>query len=471
MGDSSLRAKLAATDLTPPAIQASASGMLKMYNNPSLAVSEWRNVLQSCRTSQLLPLMYVANEVLQTSKRNRGNKFLESFSEVLPSALKFICERDVLVTEKVRRTAKIWGDRRVFSLRFVGELLAGLEEYRNGGKASSAAPATSVSRDSNIQTVRVVQQQQNQANLSAKVAAKTESDDDDLFGPNDDDDNYSSDGNAIGDDDNDAFIGNSGPSLLNVSNFSVDRQAVQSHSTRRSAFGAAGMKRRRSQTSPSSKTSKAGRRLSDSKKKNSRESPSRKKSKSVNLSTSSFVEQIHQLSDLDSQYQSISNIISSITSSDLFVSDGDIQEVGDELTDLHTKVNEMAENVKNQRKSLCNVADGKKSAEVDLKRYLIWMQGALASDEDELKLCDTLEEKLGLLQVVHADAKRARDEKRVKEVKDKALADAAAKKKVEDEELKRSLEKIQHDGPKDGMVWNKQTREYQYVDTEESWRD
>ena len=84
MGDSSLRAKLAATDLTPPEIQASASGMIKMYNNPSLAVSEWRNVLQSCRTSQLLPLLYVANEVLQTSKRNRGNKFLESFSEVLP---------------------------------------------------------------------------------------------------------------------------------------------------------------------------------------------------------------------------------------------------------------------------------------------------------------------------------------------------------------------------------------------------
>ena len=43
------------------------------------------------------------------------------------------------------------------------------------------------------------------------------------------------------------------------------------------------------------------------------------------------------------------------------------------------------------------------------------------------------------------------------------------------EEVKRSLEQIQKQSSmneaRPGMVWNKQTREYQYIDTEESWRD
>ncbi len=42
------------------------------------------------------------------------------------------------MVEKVRRTVKVWGDRRVFSMRFVLDLLAGLDNYREGG--SGLAP-------------------------------------------------------------------------------------------------------------------------------------------------------------------------------------------------------------------------------------------------------------------------------------------------------------------------------------------
>eukprot|EP00957_Ditylum_brightwellii_P009052 683927-Ditylum_brightwellii.AAC.1 len=118
MGDAaSLRSTLLSTNNTAQSIQNSASTMMRLYDrSASLAVSEWRNSLQTCSTQNLLPLLYVANEVLQTSKRNRGNKFLEAFSPVLKSSLQFICERDKKIVEKVRRTAKIWGDRRVFSV-------------------------------------------------------------------------------------------------------------------------------------------------------------------------------------------------------------------------------------------------------------------------------------------------------------------------------------------------------------------
>ena len=121
MGDTAnLRSLLSQTDMSQPAIQSSAAAMMKFYdkNAAPLAVSEWRSQLQSCRPDQLLPLLYVANEVLQTSKRNRCPKFLEAFAEVLGSSLRFICERDRSIVEKVRRTAKIWGDRQVYSPRF-----------------------------------------------------------------------------------------------------------------------------------------------------------------------------------------------------------------------------------------------------------------------------------------------------------------------------------------------------------------
>lgn len=74
-----------------------------------------------------------------------------------------------------------------------------------------------------------------------------------------------------------------------------------------------------------------------------------------------------------------------------------------------------------------------------------------------------------------AKARKARDDKRIKESIKRQNAEAAAREKAEKEEVKRSLEKMQKQSSiteaKPGMVWNKQLREYQYLDTEESWRD
>ncbi|KAL3906335.1 MAG: hypothetical protein SGILL_009310, partial [Bacillariaceae sp.] len=132
---SSLRSVLKNTDLSAPAIQAAAGSMMKHYDkSPGVAVTEWRNVLHQARHDQYLPLLYVANEVLQNSKRNRGNKFLEAFSPTLGQALIFISQRSTgQDVEKIRRTIKIWAERHVFSVRYVTELLKGLEPYRNGG--------------------------------------------------------------------------------------------------------------------------------------------------------------------------------------------------------------------------------------------------------------------------------------------------------------------------------------------------
>ena len=517
MGDvRALSSTLSSTDGTAPSIQSSASAMLKMYNASKLAVAEWRNVLQTCSTSQLLPLLYVANEVIQISKRNRGNNYLESFSTVLGESLQLICERDPSVTEKVRRTAKIWGDRRIFSTRFIGELLSGVENFRDG-RGGGGGGHHAQKRHSNQHRFSpphvpqpTVRQEQAVETAQRQPQSSLTNNDNGLNNDNDsiqfDDDHLQND-----DDDDDPFS-NSGPSKLNVS---VDAQALQRDASR-------GMKRRRSgdpdaasnlhnSNEPATKTTKR----------------KKQKRKSV-LTTSSLVGLVDQLSELDAESKSINRILSSITSSELYKSTDEVNEVGDELIDLHGQINTMILDVKKQKKNLWRIAEDKRGVETEFKRYLLWMKAQLSSDEDEIKFCDDLEKKVTLLQLVHgmfvhlifsfgllsyisfllivmnycfvscmflylvyfyfstcvhnlplfisiAKARKARDDKRIKESIKRQNAEAAAREKAEKEEVKRSLEKMQKQSSiteaKPGMVWNKQLREYQYLDTEESWRD
>ena len=57
-------------------------------------------------------------------------------------------------------------------------------------------------------------------------------------------------------------------------------------------------------------------------------------------------------------------------------------------------------------------------------------EGGLNNEEGELTFCLSLKENLRLLHVVHADTKRARDEKRAKEDKGREIKEAVERKKV-----------------------------------------
>ena len=82
--DSNLRSILSRVDASAPTIQQAAGAMMKQYDKSVVgAVNAWRDVLHQAPPKQHMPLLFVCNETLQNSKRNRGNRFLESFSQVL----------------------------------------------------------------------------------------------------------------------------------------------------------------------------------------------------------------------------------------------------------------------------------------------------------------------------------------------------------------------------------------------------
>lgn len=486
MGEqANLRSVLSQTENSSSAIQNSAASMMKLYIiSPALAVSEWRNALQSSRNSQLLPLLYVANEVIQSSKRNRGNKFLEQFSPVLKGSLQFICERDPEVVEKVRRVAKIWGDRRVFSVRFVADLLSGVEEFRN----LNSKPLTKLSNEPDPRFSPLSNQEFSKPSQSNAREEEANEDNDiqsSTFHNSREDEDSISDAD---DDDSSPFM-NSGPSLLNVDNLKIDHNEVikttatsNSLNLSRKPFGA-----RRRKSDEASKLAAFGSKLTrggsfgNKRKRNIRSlnSRSEKPPRRSALSTSSLVEIFEQISNLESQFRCIDGEIASLNTSsngsDEEGKDSEIMEVGDELIELNQKVCSSIQTLKKQKTALYQIANEKKNLEREIQRHLPWLKMCLKVDEDEIKLCENVESKLQNLQIVHEDSQKARDKKRKRIAKEKALAEAAARKKEEEEELKRSLAKTikKKDKADLGMVWNKNLMEYVHLPdaTEESWRD
>lgn len=324
--------------------------MMRFYDTPQgadLAVSEWRSVLQSCSTSQLLPLLYVANEVLQTSKRNRGNKFLEAYSPVLGSSLIYICNQDKNLVEKVRRTVKVWGDRRVFSMRFVMDILAGLDSYRDGGGGAS-------------QPAPVVEQKPVQSPSIAPGSNSDESDDDD------------------------DLFGDPSEKLLDVE-LKVDGKALSeaAKSVSSPEFGAGAKRRRSSAAAPTDPIK-----------------PVVKKSKA--LSNQSFLDIFQSITNLNDTYKTSLTVLQSIPES--YLDSNDVDDlVGDELTDMYKKVCETHRRVRKERKVIYNVAAERRQREKESKRYVAWLKNLAKVDDEDIEFAERLEEKLDLLAVCHGE--------------------------------------------------------------------
>lgn len=436
---SSLRSLLKRTDLTAPAIQGSAGAMMKHYDKSAgVAVTEWRNALQQAREEQYLPLLYVANEVLQNSKRNRGNKFLEAFSPTLGQALIHICQRSSASTvDRIRRTVKIWGERHVFSVRYVNELLKGLEPYRGGGtKVSNTAPRSPQESPSPtaISTASIPEPEME----SNKVAS---------FPDEDEDEDYDED-----DDDDEDLFGKASSKLLKI-DVDLDQATADVSSTK---------KRRRSDANAGNGTDISGSGI-----------PRSTKRRSVVLSTSSLMELWNQVSSLQMQHDRVQGAMQQIDTPQLLDEKEIDTLVGDKLLKAYKKTIQNEEDVVKHRRELYDIAQRRKALELEAVRYLPWLEYALKQDEEDANFCEKYLQQLQLFQHVQKPAKRSRDQ-RLKEEEHRRIQEEKQKKRQEEEEerkkfMESAMSKQTEAQP--GMVWNNATGEYQYLNQDESWRD
>ena len=486
-----LRNLLTDADLSAPSIQGAAKAMMRQYDkSPLMAVTEWRNALHQSRDEQILPLLYVANEVLQQSKRNRGNKFLEAFTPTLGQSLNYMCERLAAdkpdSVEKIRRTIKIWGDRHVFSVRYVNELIKGIEPYRNGGSGlmkkknknppSSSSPTTTSSGNSNdSRSSPMTASSSSDRNITSTTTigggGKNGADDDNgdiemsptgsdsLFDDDDDDDDNSDNGDES---DGDDLFGNATSKLLKID---VDMDHAASAAKRNEGGSGDSKKRRRpSVGSTGSGTGSGG------------QPQHAMKRKSV-LSTNSLMNLWDSVTSLQNNYDMIESSMKEIKEIDETTptSDGTpVDElVGDELLQEYKKLLKMEQRLGSNRREMHQIANSRHGLEQEAVRYLPWLERALKQDQDDAKFCETYRQQLLAFRHIQGKARAARDRRLQQEAEEKRRKEEADKKRQEEEDRRKFMEAAmaKQTEAKEGMVWNRATGEYQYLNQDESWRD
>ncbi|CAN6277081.1 unnamed protein product [Urochloa humidicola] len=112
--------KLAKLNNTQQCIETLSHWCIYHRKNAEQIVQTWDKQFHSSSKEQKIPFLYLANDILQNSKRN-GTEFVEEFWKVLPGALKDVNENGEDRGKKVAsRLVDIWQERRVFGSRAGG---------------------------------------------------------------------------------------------------------------------------------------------------------------------------------------------------------------------------------------------------------------------------------------------------------------------------------------------------------------
>lgn len=104
---------------TQESIQGLSSWCLKQKAHHKKIVQSWLNVLKRVKVEQRLVLFYLANDVIQYSKR-KNYDFVESWGLNLQKATPLV--RDEKVRPKIVRIFKIWEQRQVYDDEFLSDL-------------------------------------------------------------------------------------------------------------------------------------------------------------------------------------------------------------------------------------------------------------------------------------------------------------------------------------------------------------
>eukprot|EP00536_Pseudo-nitzschia_multiseries_P008632 jgi/Psemu1/66614/estExt_Genemark1.C_2220025 len=528
---SSLRGCLQRIDGSAPTIQGAAKAMMKHYDkSPQVAVNCWRDMLVrgSTRSDQFLPLLYVANEVLQNSKRNRGNRFLEAFSPVLGQSLAYVCGKSPPpVVESIRRTVKIWAERRVFSIRYVNELLKGLEAYRNNGSGSGkgsssgrdsssgrkgdadAYPETSMGSPGGSRFSPGPESPQEQDN--------NDDDDDNLFGDgpstaasnnnnktidsmDESDNDHDHDHDNSDNDSIDDLFGNATTTTKRLqvdvdfdraASLSSSLQQPNSSKRKRNSGGSGSGNNQRNSNSSNNNNNNSNK--NSNKHKHNNKPGKRRNSAKQYLSATSLLDLMQQVSGLGheavvSELGDLRRAYAHDSDNDNDNSDGsnnnnnssnnnnkDIESlVGHELLAAYRTTLKEEAKLANCRKRLRSIAETKRGLELEAFRYLPWLERALKQDADDLELFGaTYRNQLLAFARVHEPTKNARDRRLAAEALRLEREREKQNRKREEEERKKFMESAmsKQTEAQPGMVWNRATGEYQHLNQEESWRD
>ncbi|XP_003391384.2 PREDICTED: regulation of nuclear pre-mRNA domain-containing protein 1A-like, partial [Amphimedon queenslandica] len=109
-----LESKLRDLNSTMQSIQELSQWLINNKKHAKSVVGIWFREMQKASSSRKLTLVYLANDVIQNSRR-KGPEYKTEFAKALPRALHLVAkDKDQSVTKSVTHVISIWKERRVF---------------------------------------------------------------------------------------------------------------------------------------------------------------------------------------------------------------------------------------------------------------------------------------------------------------------------------------------------------------------
>ncbi|XP_065018401.1 UPF0400 protein C337.03-like [Musa acuminata AAA Group] len=129
-------------------------------------IQTWDKQFHGSQKEQKVPFLYLANDILQNSKRT-GTEFVSEFWKVLPAALKDVLENgDEHGKNVVSRLVDIWEQRRVF-----GSRARGLKELMLG---SEPPPTLELNKKRSRSSVKIIRRDSRSVKIKLSVGGTAE---------------------------------------------------------------------------------------------------------------------------------------------------------------------------------------------------------------------------------------------------------------------------------------------------------
>ncbi|EAT89665.1 hypothetical protein SNOG_02934 [Parastagonospora nodorum SN15] len=114
--EDSLKAKLSSLNETQEAISTVGQWILFHRRHAERIAQVWIQRMRESTPSKKLVLIYLANEITQTSKMRKKEEFLRAFEPILADATQIAYKGSPADTQnKIRRVVEVWRQRNIFN--------------------------------------------------------------------------------------------------------------------------------------------------------------------------------------------------------------------------------------------------------------------------------------------------------------------------------------------------------------------
>uniref|UniRef100_A0A8V5H2D0 Uncharacterized protein n=1 Tax=Melopsittacus undulatus TaxID=13146 RepID=A0A8V5H2D0_MELUD len=126
--ESALEKKLSELSNSQQSVQTLSLWLIHHRKHAAPIVSVWHRELRKAKSSRKLTFLYLANDVIQNSKR-KGPEFTREFESVLVDAFSHVArEADEGCKKPLERLLNIWQERSVYGSEFIQQLKLSMED-------------------------------------------------------------------------------------------------------------------------------------------------------------------------------------------------------------------------------------------------------------------------------------------------------------------------------------------------------